>query len=113
MTRPRDLAARGRRLWSGVTAAHELDVEQVEMLVQACRLADRCDALALRVAAEGADSSAGRHERDSSMALARLLTALRLPDVKTGRAPQRRRLRGAQRPSSVSSLDRARARSGA
>jgi hypothetical protein len=47
--------------------------------------------------------------RQQESHLARLISALRLPDEATGKRPQRRQLRGVQQPSKVSSLDRARA----
>lgn len=46
--------------------------------------------------------------RQQESHLARLISALRLPDEATGRRPQKRQLRGVQKPSKVSSLDRAR-----
>lgn len=51
--------------------------------------------------------------RNQAALLARLVSALRLPDEATGKRPQRRQLRGVQQPSKVSSIERARARSGA
>jgi hypothetical protein len=47
--------------------------------------------------------------RQQAALLARLIAALRLPDEATGKRPQRRQVRGVQKPSKVSSLDRARA----
>ena len=47
--------------------------------------------------------------RQQSATLARLIAALRLPDEATGKRPQKRQLRGVQKPSKVSSLERARA----
>jgi hypothetical protein len=55
------------------------------MLEQACRQRDRCDTLASDAAA--GDRGALRHERDSALAMTRLLAALRLPD-EGGRKPQ-------------------------
>lgn len=47
--------------------------------------------------------------RQQESHLARLISALRLPDEVTGKRPQRRQVRGVQKPSAVSSLDKARA----
>ena len=47
--------------------------------------------------------------RNQAALLARLVSALRLPDQATGKKPQRRQMRGVQQPTAVSSLDRARA----
>ena len=46
--------------------------------------------------------------RQQEASLARLISALRLPDEATGKRPQKRQIRGAQKPSKVSSLERAR-----
>lgn len=98
MTAPRGLKAGGRRLWDGITSDHPaLDSGQLALLEQACRQRDRADSLA--AAAADGDPGALRHERDSAMAMARLLAAIRLPDEKTGRRPQARQTRGVQRPS--------------
>ncbi len=107
MTAPKGLRSGGRRLWDGITDDHELDDGQLATLEQACRQRDRADSLAS--AAASGDPSALRHERESALAMTRLLAALRLPDEKTGKRPQSRQVRGVQRPSGVSSLDRARA----
>ncbi len=105
---PSDLGCGGRELWNGVTERHELDHMQLVMLEQACRQRDRCDALAGD--ASNGDLGALRHERDSAMAMTRLLSALRLPDG-AGRKPQARQIRGVQAPSSpLSALERDRLR---
>ena len=111
MTAPKGLRAGGRRLWAGLTDVHDLDVAGLATLELACRQRDRADALAAEAAA--GDPGALRHERDASLAMARLIASLRLPDAASGQRPQRRQLRGVQRPSSVASLDRARQRAGA
>lgn len=117
-TTPPDLGAGGLKLWRAITRAHkDLDAGQVVTLTQACRMKDRCDELAALVESQGPDSRAHDREQSASAALARLITALRLPDESTGKKPQRRGVRGVQAPSriggaSVSSLDRARAAAG-
>ncbi len=89
---PAGLAFGGRALWHGAQQAHELDPLQLAMLEQACRQRDRCDALAPDAAT--GDPGALRQERDSAMAMTRLLAALRLPSQSGGRKPQARQLRG-------------------
>jgi hypothetical protein len=89
---------------------HEPDPPQLATLELACRQRDRCDALAPDAAA--GDAGALRHERDSALAMTRLLAALRLPD-EAGRKPQARQLRGVQAPSGatpMSAVERARLR---
>ena len=108
---PKDLQAGGRKLWREVVTAYDLDGCQLVTLQGACRLQDRADSLA-PLAAEG-DAGALRSERESLLAVTRLITALRLPDD-AGRRPQLRSVRGVQRPSAgagaggtVSALQRA------
>lgn len=99
MIAPSDLRDRGVRLWDSV--ADDVDEPQLVVLHEACRLADRLDVLHAEVEAEGPSSAAARHARDSAQAMARLITALRLPD-ESGVRPQRRGMRGAQKPSAGS-----------
>jgi hypothetical protein len=110
---PAGLASGGLALWNAVTGLHELAPPQLATLELACRQRDRCDALAPGAAA--ADPGALRHERDSALAMPRLLAALRLVD-EAGRKPQSRQLGGVQEPAAgvtpVSALDRARLRHG-
>ena len=105
---PAGLASGGVALWSAVSNLHELDPSQLATLEQACRQRDRCDTLAPNAAA--GDPGALRHERDSALAMARFLTALRPPDD-GGCKPQARRIQGVQAPSvPMSALERARLR---
>ncbi len=84
---PSDLGVGGSELWAGVSAEHVLDAGQLAMLGAACRMRDRADALGS--AASGGEASALRHERESVLAMTRLLVALRLPDAKGVRAAAR------------------------
>lgn len=105
---PKGLGSGGRKLWRVMTTAHDLDDGQMQLLEQLCRMRDRCDLLA-PLAADG-DMAAIRQERDSSMALARLLVALRLPDEATGKRPhQPKRMHGVQQPMSGSARNRIKA----
>lgn len=123
---PAGLGPRGRRLWQNMlaqdSALEDESEPRREVALTACRTADRLE----RLEAMAADTEpviegkAGpmthpvfAEVRQQSALLARLVAALRLPDEATGKRPQRRQVRGVQQPSNVSSLDRARARSGA
>ena len=121
----------GQALWKGITGSHELDAMQVVQLTEACRMKDRCDQLdeVLRGDADTWMELAGDSDHvscslridaalskanETANAMKQLLAALRLPDESTGKRPQQRPPRGAQRPTvaggKVSSLERARAR---
>lgn len=43
---PAGLATRGRALWRSVNQRYELDALEAELLLEACRVADRCDQIA-------------------------------------------------------------------
>lgn len=132
MTAPDSLGEGGRALWSAIKDANDLDATQLVQLEEACRAKDRLDRLdeILRGDVEVwarvmHNSRTEDYELKIDAALAQanttanlmkqLLAALRLPDPQSGKKPQFRGPRGAQKPStpggaSVSSLDRARAR---
>ena len=71
MTMPDTLRGRGRRLWDGVIADHELVAWQLVLLPEACRAKDYLDQLA-PIAAAG-DFRAMREERLTSLSMTRLL----------------------------------------
>ena len=50
---PRGLKAPGRRLWRDVQGKYELEEHETALLTEMCRVADRLDALARVVDAEG------------------------------------------------------------
>jgi len=51
---PRPLGLHGRALWNSVQAAYRIDdVGGIELLAQACAAADRVEALAERISADG------------------------------------------------------------
>jgi hypothetical protein len=125
-----DLGPGGRSLWDAVTEVHELDAGQQVQLLEACRAKDRLDRLD-RVLSGDADTWMTLTHRlqtedyelkiDAALAQAnatanlmkQLLAALRLPDAKTGKQPQRRGARGAYKPSgSVTAMDKFRQASG-
>lgn len=130
---PSGLGAGGRALWRAITEAHELDAAQLVQLTEACRAKDRLDKLdgllrgdvdswarlvhdlrtedyELRIDAALSQANA------TANLMKQLLAALRLPDEATGKRPQYRGARGAQRPSvpggKVTALDRFRQASG-
>lgn len=114
---PPDLAVRGRRLWAALLAQDAALEDESnpmrEVALQAARTADRLEYLDGQVATAGDPAKALAEERQQSATMARLISALRLPDEASGKRPQRRQLRGVQKPSKVSSLDRARQAHGA
>lgn len=131
---PRGLSAGGRNLWKAITEAHELDPTQEVQLVEACRAKDRLDQLDLllrgdianwAVIAEGRElgfelkiDAALTQANATANLLKQLLAALRLPDEQTGKRPQYRGPRGAQKPTvaggagKVTAMDKFRQASG-
>lgn len=113
---PAGLGPRGTRLWLSLLAqddALEDDANPMrEVALQAARTADRLDDLDAGLATCGDEQQLRlmTEERQQSTTLARLVSALRLPDEASGKRPQRRQIRGVQKPSKVSSLERARQR---
>lgn len=109
---PADLAERGKRFWRQVWKEYDLNVDEVELLAEACRTLDECDRLRQRVATDGdtVPGSTGQlrlHPALVELRLARaglgkLLAQLGLPDLETGDAPQT----AAQRRSSAASQAR-------
>lgn len=100
VVQPSGLGSAGRRLWASVTKTFEFDGEhEVSLLTQAARTADHIEALEQEVASRGVvlDSPQGLKAhpalvevRQQRIVLARLLSALRLPDA-SGKRPQRQR----------------------
>lgn len=133
---PAGLGSGGRQLWRDVAKDHELNRVQLVQLHEACRMKDRCDKLdeilrgevdtwarivPLEAEGEFKVQIAGALDRANATAnsMKQLLAALRLPDDVTGKRPQQRGPRGAQKPSQpggatppgkVSSIERARQR---
>lgn len=109
---PADLGARGKTLWKRLLALHPLMPEpDRDTAVQACRTADLLDRLdvIVRTSEPMVEDDRGGlkthpavvEQRQQSLTLSRLLAALRLPDEKTGDKPQRRQVRGVQKPSAA------------
>lgn len=121
MSTPSKLGVRGKRLWKSLLAQDDsLDDElspMREVALAACYAADRVDQLEelARTVAPVAEGKSGEamhpvfaEVRQQEAILARLITALRLPDEATGKRPKRPSTRGVQMPSNVSSIERAR-----
>jgi hypothetical protein len=99
---PEGLEESGRRLWTSITAEYELDVHEQLILTQAARCSDLLDRLAedLQKAPRAITNARGdlishpslNEHRQQSLAMARLLAALRLPqgDEDDMIRPQRR-----------------------
>ncbi len=118
---PDGLAARGARMWSALMVQDptldDVGNPRRETALTTCRTADRVELLE-QMSMEVDPVVEGRtgpmihpllaEVRQQAALLARLVAALRLPDETTGKRPQRRQLRGVQKPSAVSSLERAR-----
>jgi hypothetical protein len=123
-------------LWKSIVDDHELDGPQIVQLTEACRMKDRCDKLDAVLRGDASTwaeistdlrgdpvslriDSALAKANETANSMKQLLAALRLPDAATGKRPQRRGPRGAQKPTvpggadgaaKVSSIDRARER---
>ncbi|WP_299442627.1 terminase [uncultured Phycicoccus sp.] len=102
---PRGLRQSGRSLWTAVLTTFDLDEHESAILTQACRIADLCDTLQGTLDADGimSESSQGTRVhpaavelRQQGIALARLMTALRIPsgEASEGRAQARPGARG-------------------
>jgi hypothetical protein len=129
VARPQLLSTRGKRLWAALLAQDPTLEEALnplrEVALSACRTADRVEELE-RVALDAdpiievrgtiAVHPVHAEVRQQEAALARLITALRLPDEASGKRPQHRGTRGVQKPSqiggNVSSLEALRSRAG-
>jgi hypothetical protein len=98
---PKATKTAGRRLWKSIMDDYDLSGAELEILRQAVRVADVLDDLAAIVAAEGViENGTGRahpavvEQRQESIALARLLASLRLPDSAESARTQHRGPRG-------------------
>jgi hypothetical protein len=87
-TRPRGLAAAGRRLWDAVTTGYDLDAPELALLEEACKTRDLIAELRLKVAETGPiiDSRQGPRvspaaveARQQAAVLVKLVASLGLP----------------------------------
>ena len=101
---PAGLGSRGRRFWNRTVAAYALTDAERELLVEACRALDECDALAAVIAEEGfsATGSQGQQRvhpavtelRQLRLVVGRLLAQLALPEDDEDGVPSPATLRG-------------------
>lgn len=102
---PRGLGKSGKALWRALLTDYDLDEHEKSILTQACRIADLCDQLQGLIDMEGpmSESSQGPRVhpavvelRQQGIALARLMTALRIPagEQDDGRSQSRPGVRG-------------------
>jgi hypothetical protein len=96
---PKELRTSGREVWLAVVEHLDLDRHETQLLLEACRTADRLDTLAADIAERGTVLPDGRlhpalkETREQQIVLTRLVASLRLPeDLKRpdARRPQRR-----------------------
>jgi len=135
---PKGLGPGGRALWRAIASEHDLDGMQRVQLTEACRMKDRCDKLDAALRGDGHTwmqlvvdvqsdgtiyelriTNALSKANETANSMKQLLAALRLPDTATGKRPQQRPPRGAQKPTQpggaqggakISSMERARQR---
>lgn len=106
---PKGLARAGRALWRDATKDYVFDPTEIPVLLQMCRISDHLEALESELSTESGDFSAGsalvkgsrgqpvispilQEIRLQSLALAKLATALELPDPKAKTAARKGRL---------------------
>jgi hypothetical protein len=115
---PEGLSDRGSTLWASLLEQHPAmsDADQ-QVALEACRTADLIDrleriCLTSEPVIENERGALVTHPaivevRQQRQTLKQLVAALRLPDGKTGKQPQRRGARGAYKPAgTVTSLDK-------
>jgi len=88
---PSGLAPSGRSLWKRLTAEYELDVNEVPLVTEACRLADRITELERQIRTDGLMVTGSKRQpvlhpavaevRQSRLAMARLLGQVAFPSV--------------------------------
>jgi hypothetical protein len=103
---PIGLRKGGQALWTAITEAVGLDERDAALLLEACRVRDRLDAIDRRLRRTGLALPDGRpnpllaEARQQQQTLARLIVAMGLPaDLsEPERRPQRRGVRGVYHP---------------
>jgi hypothetical protein len=99
---PPDLKQSGRVMWSALVERLHFDAHELRLLHEACRASDRCDDLDRALREQGAVLPSGRpnpmlrESREQAITLARLVTAMRLPEDITDPAGRRSQRRGAR-----------------
>lgn len=99
---PRGLGTAGKKLWRSIVDEYEIEEHEALLLIEACRVSDRLDALAiaqksapLTVTNARGDEVASPYlveSRQQAIVLSRLIASLRLPTGDEGeeKRPQRR-----------------------
>jgi hypothetical protein len=97
---PQGLGSSGKSIWLAMTELAELEPWEIVMLMEACRVADRLDALSealagatLTVTNRHGDEVASPYlveSRQQAAIYTRLIASLRVPDTSTGKQPQHR-----------------------
>jgi hypothetical protein len=87
------LAPSAREIWQRVTADYELSPHELRLLLEVCRCANTLDFLAADIAERGVMldrkvNPAVVESRQLSIAFARLVSALALPDLDADAAPK-------------------------
>ncbi|WP_154794720.1 hypothetical protein [Occultella kanbiaonis] len=97
---PRGLKKSGKALWASIVDEYDIEEHEALLLLEACRVADRLDALAvaqrgapLTVSNARGDEVASPYlveSRQQAIVLSRLIASLRLPSGDEDVRPQRR-----------------------
>jgi len=96
---PKELNESGRRLWSHVSREFELEEHELQVFLQACRIADTLDRLQQEMVGvnlvmkspQGAKIHPALVEsRQQSLALAKVMASLRIPFGDEDAQPQKR-----------------------
>lgn len=100
---PAKFGPRGAAFYAAAQRDYELNIDETELLIEACRLLDRCDELHALVAADGlmVEGAAGQPRahpalgelRGVQLTLSRLLAQVGLPDLRGKQLPTPERLR--------------------
>jgi hypothetical protein len=78
---PPGLRTSGRALWTSIVRRLELETHETLVLIEACRIADRCDQLdAVIQQTKVLDKEMLVEARHQQITLTRLIASLRLPD---------------------------------
>jgi hypothetical protein len=101
---PADLGDSGRALWDELLSSFEFDAQDVALVLEACRVKDRLEALDAVVRADGVTVESPQgvkahpalvEARQQEITLTRIIASLRLPDEDGSRAQRRGSARGA------------------
>lgn len=103
---PEDLGDAGRALWDALADSFDFETQEAALLVEACRVKDRLDALDSVVRDQGVTVTSPQgvkahpalvEARQQQITLSRLIASLRLPDEEDNKPQRRGRSRGTYR----------------